>query len=577
MRVDKNIGIGVNDGTVLRANVYRPDGESRYPVLMSMGIYGKDVHFADAYGAQWDKLLALNPHVCADGSSGRYLRWEMIDPERWTAFGYAVVAIDSRGSGQSPGYLDPFSARETQDFYDCIEWAAAQAWSTGRVGLIGISYLAIKQWQVAALQPPSLAAICPWEGGCDLYRDWSHHGGILSNAFPTAWWPRQVLPNQHGNANTSHRDRDSGAQTTGRPLPAPILRCSRADHPRDLLEHPLRDAWYAERTPDLTRIEVPVLSAGNWGGAGLHLRGNIEGFVRARSHYKWLEMHSGTHFESFYAAPYIARQRAFFDCFLKEETNGWANEPRVRLEIRRPEGPSEMRTAGEWPLPDTQWTKYHLVASTRSLSLRAPEDVSSASYDAGRARIDFVTDPFTEETEFTGPVAARLWMSSSTIDLDLFVSIRMLDPANEEVVFTGASDFTPVARGWLRASHRKRDEEMSRPYRPFLSHEEVEPLEPGKTYPLDVEIWPTSIVFPAGYRMKLTIGGTDLELGGVPGRILHNDPQDRPDSIYGGDNKIVTGPRQDSYIIMPRIERGEGRVAEGNQSKTAAPLLGGSS
>src|SRR5437763_5314727 len=133
MRIDKDVGIPVNDGTVLRANLYRPPEGGEYPVLMSMGIYGKDVHFADAYTAQWEKLLELNPGLCANGSTGRYLRWEMIDPERWTAFGYAVVAIDSRGSGRSPGYLDPFSARETQDLHDCVEWAGRQTWSTGRV------------------------------------------------------------------------------------------------------------------------------------------------------------------------------------------------------------------------------------------------------------------------------------------------------------------------------------------------------------------------------------------------------------------------------------------------------------
>jgi predicted acyl esterase len=555
MRVDKNVGIAVNDGTVLRGNLYRPTADGEHPVLMSMGVYGKDVHFADAYTSQWEKLLELNPDLCSNGSSGRYLRWEMIDPERWTAFGYAVLAIDSRGSGQSPGYLDPFSARETQDLHDCIEWAGVQTWCTGRVGLIGISYLAMKQWQVAALQPPSLSAICPWEGGCDLYRDWSHHGGILSNVFPTAWWPRQVLPNQHGNGETTHRDRDTAEITTGQPAPAAILRGNRADHPRQLLEHSLLDEWYRERTPNLARVTVPVLSAGNWGGAGLHLRGNIEAFVRAGSKRKWLDMHVGTHFESFYAGPYIARQRAFFDHFLKGEANGWLEEPPLRLEVRRPNGATEIRTATEWPLANTHWTKFYLDASARSLSLRSPHLASSASYRSDGEGVDFLTEPFAYETEFTGPVAAHLWMSSTTADLDLFVTIRMLDPSGEEIVFVGASDFTPVARGWLRASHRKRDEEMSQPYRPFLSHDRVRPLEPGKVYSLQVEIWPTSIIFPAGYRMKLTLAGSDLELGGVSGRILHNHPEDRPRSVFGGDATILTRPEDASYLLMPRIER----------------------
>jgi len=171
--------------------------------------------------------------------------------------------------------------------------------------MLGVSYLAIKQWQVAALQPPHLAAICPWEGGCDLYRDWSHHGGIFSNLFPTAWWPRQVLPNQHGNGATHHLDRDTGRPTTGPALSEDLLSANRATHADDLLRHPLDDAWYRQRSPFLDNIKVPLFSAGNWGGAGLHLRGNVEGYLRAGSQQKWLDMHIGTHFESFYLPRYI--------------------------------------------------------------------------------------------------------------------------------------------------------------------------------------------------------------------------------------------------------------------------------
>ena len=134
------------------------------------------------------------------------------DPERWVPDGYILIHIDSRGAGQSPGFLDPRSFREVMDLYEAIEWAAKQPWSTGKIGMLGISYYAINQWQVAALQPPSLKAIVPWEGSSNIYRDQRRHGGILSNNFPTAWWPRQVLPSQHGNASTHYRDPDTGKQ-----------------------------------------------------------------------------------------------------------------------------------------------------------------------------------------------------------------------------------------------------------------------------------------------------------------------------------------------------------------------------
>ena len=552
MIVDKDVLIPVNDGHNLWANVYRPDAPGKFPVLMSMDIYGKDVHFADGYKLPWAKLCKQNPNIDRDGSSGKFLRWEKIDPERWVPDGYIVIAINSRGSGKSPGYLDPFSPRETQDYYDAIEWAAGQSWSTGKIGLIGISYLSIKQWQVAALQPPHLAAICPWEGGCDLYRDWSHHGGIFSDLFPTAWYPRQVLPNQHGNGATSHIDRDTGEPTTGLALSADMLEGNRANHPKDLLDHPLDDSWYRQRTPELSRIEVPLYSAGNWGGAGLHLRGNIEGFTRSGSQHKWLELHVGTHFESFYLPAYVERQKLFFGHFLKGEDNGWLNEPKVRLEIRSPTGTTE-RPEKEWPLARTQWQKLYLNAADRSMSGERNGALATIQYRSFGDGVSFFTKPFDETTEFTGPLALRIWASSPTTDIDLFITLRLFAPDGSEVVFAGASDIEPVARGWLRASHRKLDETMSRPDRPYRLHQIIEKLEPGRAYPLDVEIWPTSIEVPKSYRLALTVAGRDYEAPGISGRLLHQHERDRPRDEFDALVTLFSGPEHDSHLLLPLI------------------------
>ncbi|MCW5751091.1 MAG: CocE/NonD family hydrolase [Alphaproteobacteria bacterium] len=552
MIFEKDVPLEAGDGSILRANVYRPREPGRYPVLMAMGIYGKDVHFADGYRLQWDTLKKIHPAIDTDGSTGQHLRWELVDPERWVPEGFVVVAVDSRGSGKSPGYLDPFSPRETQDFYDAIEWAAAQPWSSGKVGTIGISYYAIKQWQVASLRPPHLCAVCVWEGGSDLYRDWSHHGGIFSHLFPTAWYPRQVLPNQNGNAGTHYRERDTGKPNTGEPLSTGILAGNRADHPRDLLEHPLDDAWYRTRSPNLPRIEVPLLSAGNWGGAGLHLRGNIEGYMRAGSKRKWLQLHVGTHFESFYLPQFIERQKRFFAYFLKGEDNGWANEAPVRLFVRRPDG-GAFRDEAEWPLSRTKWTSIYLDAEDKSLRMTAPARYARLSYRSLGEGVSFSTAPFEQETEFTGPAKLRLWASSSTTDLDVFATLRLFDPKGEEVVFTGASDLSPVARGWLRASHRKQDPVMSLPYRPYHSHDEIQKLAPNEVYALDVEIWPTSIVCPPGYRLVLTIQGRDFEARNVPGRILHDSEADRPRAEFDSLCSIHCGPEHDSHLLLPLI------------------------
>src|SRR5215216_579768 len=179
MRVQWDAPIAMDDGLVLRADVFRPVGDGRYPVILSYGPYAKGMAFEDSRPYAWKRLIEQCPEIL-QGSSNKYQAWELPDPERWVPDGNVIVRVDSRGTGRSPGVIDPWSPRETRDFYDCIEWAAVQPWSDGKVGLTGISYYAMNQYQVAALQPPHLCCICAWEGAGDYYRDATYHGGIFS-------------------------------------------------------------------------------------------------------------------------------------------------------------------------------------------------------------------------------------------------------------------------------------------------------------------------------------------------------------------------------------------------------------
>jgi uncharacterized protein len=551
--VEKDVAIKMNDGNVLRANIYRPKAEGRFPVVMTHGVYGKDVHFADAFAPQWKRLHEIYPGMSSDGSTGQHLRWEVADPDRWVPDGYIIVTVDARGTGKSPGYLDPRSPRELQDFYDCVEWAAAQPWCNGKVGLLGISYYAFTQWGVAALRPPHLAAIIPWEGFTDFYRDSSHHGGIFANVFTSAWWPRQVLVNQHGNAETHHRDRETGERTTGpATYSADQLAGNRADYVGDLSRHHLDDAWYKERSPDLSRIDLPVLSAGNWGGPGVHLRGNIEGYMRIASTQKWLSMHVGTHFESFYLPKYVAMQKKFFDHYLKDIANGWDKEPPVQLAIRRPGG-ADIRMESEFPLKRTRWTKFHLDADSRNVGTAEAAKPSQIEYQALSEGVTFTSAPFETDTEFTGFVSARLWIASATTDMDVFATIRAFAPDGTEVLFEGAHENVPVTLGWLRASRRKLDPARTLPYRPYHSHDEVQKLTPGEFYPLDLEFCPTSMIYPKGYRLAVTFQGQDFAHPQILGRIRHNDPLDRDPAEFGGTNFIATGGDRDSYLLLPLV------------------------
>jgi len=570
MLIDYHAPITMDDGVVLRADVYRPAAAGRYPVILTYGPYAKGLSFQEAYAPQWDRMVEDHPDV-ARGSSNRYQNWEVVDPERFVPDGYVCVRVDSRGAGWSPGRIDVWSPREARDVHDCVEWAARQPWSSGRVGMCGISYYAINQWHVAGLRPPHLAALVAWEGAADLYRDVAYHGGIHCT-FPAEWYPRQVESVQHGLGDRARRNPSTGEPVTGPVRLTDEERArSRADLGAEIEAHPLDDEWHRQRSADWSKVLTPFLSAANWGGQGLHPRGNFEAFTQAGAGQKWLEVHGDSHWSLFYTDYGVALQKRFLGHFLKGEDGGWSREPRVHLWVRHPGERFVERYENEWPLARTRWTRLYLDAGDRTLRSAPPASESSVEYDALGDGVD-LSATFDRETEITGPIAAKLFVSSSTTDADLFVVVRVFDPDGAEVTFQGALDpNTPVANGWLRASHRKLDPERSLPHRPYHTHDEVQPLTPGDVYELDVEVWPTCIVVPAGWRLTLTVRGRDYEYAGDLGAFArtfhyahrgvgpfrHDDPGARPPDVYGGRVTIHTGGARSSHLLVPVVPETE--------------------
>jgi uncharacterized protein len=564
MRVEWDVPLRMDDGIELRADIFRPPDDGLHPVILTYGPYAKGLSFQEGYPDQWSIMVQEHPDV-ARGSSNKYQNWEVVDPEKWVPDGYVCMRVDSRGAGRSPGFIDPFSPRETRDLYDSIEWAGTQAWSNGKVGLLGISYYAINQWHVASLKPPHLAAICPWEGAADWYRDMTHHGGILCT-FWANWYDKQVMVVQHGLGAKGPVSPVTGELAAGPDtLSDDELAEARTDFGRVILEHPLDDDYHRDRSPEWSSITVPLLSSANWGGQGLHARGNFEGFVRAASQQKWLEVHGLEHWTEFYTDYGVSLQKRFFDHFLKGEDNGWTDQPPVQLQIRTTKGLIE-RAESQWPLARTSWTRLYLDPATSSLSTEVAP-TGEVSYEALGEGLTFSTPPQDEDVEITGPLAAKLFISSSTADADLFLVVRVFSETDEEVVFQGALDpHTPIAQGWLRASHRKLDRGLSTEYRPYHPHDLRQPLTPGQIYECDVEIWPTSIVVPARYRIALTVRGRDYEYPGEGARLasfknemrgcgpfLHDDPVDRPVDIFGGTVTLHAGERHPSFLLLPVI------------------------
>ena len=542
--IDKDVDVPMRDGARLKADVFRPDVSGRCPAILNLGPYQKDKLWIPPDNLQEKP----NPHM----------NWETVNPEWWVPRGYACVRVDGRGSGKSPGQCEPWSLAEAVDFYDAIEWAAAQPWCNGKVGLNGISYYAINQWFVANLQPPSLHAIIPWEGFADLYRDALFHGGILS-VFMTNWFTAHLMHHAVGRAsqlvpnawqtNTLHfwvsNSLDSGA-----------FRGTQAQ-------------W--------DKIKVPFLSVGNWTGMALHLRGNTEAFMRSTSPHKKLRIQTGSHVHPFYTEEGRNDQLRFFDCWLKGINNGVMDEPPVKLAIRKGRDEIEWRSENEWPLARTKWTKFYFDLAAPAadkppnvggLTASNPKQTASRTYPAtslgsmgstsaassqvmgGGIKpgmgIALETAPLADDVEVTGPLAASFWVSSSSEDMDLFLTLRNFDPDGNEVLETGQQGTpVPVAKGWLRVSHRELDPELTLPYRPYHKHTRRLFLTPGEIVQVQVEIWPTSMVFKRGHRIRLDIQPRD-GVGSQSYMHYHADYNTGTNTIYSGGDK-------DSYLLLPII------------------------
>ncbi len=514
LRVERDQKIPLRDGEHVVADIFRPQQSGQFGTIMTLGPYSKDIHFRD-----W------NPDFDYDSlpEQGPYMHWETVNPEWWTPQGYVVIRVDGRGTGKSPGRVRRLSVDEARDFYDCVEWAAAQPWSNGRVAVMGISYFAMNSWRVAAQQPPHLACIVPWEGAVDTYRDAGRHGGIYSNNF-----------NQRWSRNVRRHNYPQGPSSSGAP-PAPP----------ELIDERAYDV------PDLSKITVPVLSAGNWGGVGLHLRGNVEGYLEAGSEFKMLQIHSGNHILPFYSLEGRLTQKRFVDRWLYDTDTGIEREPPIKLAIRRGADDYTWRYENEWPIARTRWTPFYLDASSGRLTLEKVTRSATATYDqSGKqpATARFSTSPFDRPTEFTGPIKLRLCISASSDDADLFVIIRKYDAAGNEIRFPAQNGpDIPAAIGWLRASHRKLDDALSTAFRPVHSHDDLQKLTPGEVVPVEIEIWPTSVVLDAGDTLTLEVAAED-DPGMEP--FLHSHAGDR---IRSGMVTIHTGGEWDCYLLMPLI------------------------
>ena len=533
VRIERDVPVRVRDGTTLRVSVFRPqlDGAARFPVLMCAHPYGKD---ALPKRTPFGYIAPLMYRILRQPAPVRFsalTTWEAPDPAFWVPRGYVVVNCDLRGCGHSDGVGTPFSDQETEDYYDLIEWAAAQPWSTGRVGLNGVSYLAISQWKVAARQPPHLAAICPWEGFTDAYRDFAYPGGVREDGF-FSLWSRQL--------------RRSARLT--------------ADLREEQLRRPLWDDWWAARVPHLEDIQVPALICASFSDHNLHSRGSFEAFRRTGSRHRWLYTHRGGKWATYYSSDALAFQAQFFDHFLKDVENGMLAVPPIRLEVRDTgDGIHEVRQEPAWPLSGTRWTPLYLSADgglhEGGQTVDGTSESREMSFDTRTGRASFSwTVP--RDVELSGPMRVRLYLSvpaapgKATPDPHLFVAVRKLR-RGRHVGFEGSYGFghDVVTRGWLNVSHRLADAERSTPWLPVSRHDIAEPLTPGNIVPLDVELLPSATFFRAGDVLRLDVQGRPLFTRNI---LLGQFPADYARSS-GATVLLHVGGGHEAHLVAPLI------------------------
>ncbi len=514
-----DLPVPTRDGTVLRTNVYLPPEVGPFPVLLCAHPYGKDNLPEKKRGRRYS--VAFQYRVIRQPSRPRFSNltsWEAPDPVWWTAQGFAVVNCDLRGAGRSEGTASLLSDQEGEDVYDLIEWAGQQDWSTGNIGMIGVSYLAITQWKAAALQPPHLKAIAPWEGFTDIYRDLTRPGGIKEIGFMRMW--------------------TRGLKKTVR---------MKYELPQENMKRPLRDEWWQSCVADLSKIEVPALICGSFSDNNLHSRGSMRGFEHISSADRHLYTHRGGKWTTFYSEAALHTQLAFFDRHLR----GASTEllPRVRLEVREDQDRIvEVRNESSWPLESTQWTPLHLDSAGLRETPVDQDGAISLDLHSGATRFGY-TLPF--DTEITGPMSLRLFVEvHGTDDVDLFVGVEKWR-GKKYVPFEGSYGFgrDRITTGWLKASMRGLDEELSRPFEPVPTFDAHYPLQPGQVVQVDIPLGPSATLFRAGEQLRLVVAGRWL----WPRNPLTGQFPAEYERHPGGTCTLHWGPDRVAHLLVPVI------------------------
>lgn len=546
--LERDVPIRLRDGVTIYADVFRPVGDEACPALLAWSPYGKEI------GGQMLDDVPMRSGVPLSATSGLE-KFEGPDPAYWVAHGYAIVNPDKRGAYMSEGNLLYWGHEDALDGCDVIEWIASQKWSNGKVGMTGNSWLTVSQWFIAAERPEHLAAIAPWEGFCDHYRESGTRGGIPAPEFPEMI--AETFASAHGMLE---------------------------DQPRMIVERPFMCDYWEDKAARVENIEIPAYVVASYTNS-VHTHGSFAGFRRMASKEKWLRVHNTSEWFDYYTPENVEDLRRFFDHYLKGIDNGWEQTPRVRLSVLNPGGTDIVGRAEEdFPLARTQYHKLYLSAADSALLTSLPADQAVSEYQSDSARHE-VTYRYRMErpTEITGYMKLHLWVSAPDHD-DMDLAVRVEKLSRDGQPLPDRTGNLIAATGLMRVSMRQLDEARSTETEPYYTFTTEQKLKPGEIVPVEIEIWPMGLYFDEGEILQLTVGAYQPANAAIPfGSASISVPRDgftympgqpvdmitvggnatqcadpaevvvSPATHNAGRHRIYTGGEYDSYLYVPVI------------------------
>jgi uncharacterized protein len=525
--LEKDVAVPLRDGVTIYVDVFRPVGAERVPVIVAWSPYGK------GQGTSPSVMGIFGMVGLDNGVVSGLEKFEGPDPAYWCAQGYAICNPDIRGVANCEGSSVVWDRQEGEDCHDLIEWLAGQSWCSGKVAMSGTSYLAVSQWFTAAEQPPHLAAINPWEGVSDVYRDLVMRGGMPDTGFA-----RQLQDNSFW----------------GKGQKEDIL--------AEAERYPLMNELWENKIPRFERITVPAYVVASYSNT-LHTAGTFRAWRRMASEQKWLRIHNTQEWPDYYDEANREDLRRFFDHFLKDEDNGWEQTPRVRYAVLDLQGGDKVAVpASEFPPKGVTSTRYFLDGQSRTLTTREPAQAATASYEVGSNpdQVSFVIR-FEQETVLVGYPKAHLWIEArGSDDMDLFVLIQKLDAYGtplqqftvpnqgalaQDITERGASILRyKGSDGRLRASMRQLDKALSTDTVPAHTFDRIEKLSAGEVVDLEIDLLPIGLAFRPGEQLRLVVSGRSLLGTMMPGTREYVPANT-------GSHVIHTGGDYASYLQLP--------------------------